>query len=84
LIDYAELQAYPIIPCNLCGSQDNLQRQVIKEMLNNWQRHYPGRIETLFKALSDIAPSQLLDRDLFDFTHLEQKQLRQLDVQQLP
>ncbi|MBT3428731.1 MAG: tRNA 2-thiocytidine(32) synthetase TtcA [Gammaproteobacteria bacterium] len=84
LVDYAELQAFPIIPCNLCGSQDNLQRQVVKEMLNSWQKQFPGRVETIFKALSDIAPSQLLDSNLFDFAHLEKKQHRQLDLQQLP
>jgi tRNA 2-thiocytidine biosynthesis protein TtcA len=84
LVDYAELQAFPIIPCNLCGSQDNLQRQVVKEMLHNWQKQFPGRVETIFKALSDVAPSQLLDSDLFDFTHLERKRHRKLDLQQLP
>jgi tRNA 2-thiocytidine biosynthesis protein TtcA len=78
------LRAFPIIPCNLCGSQDNLQRQLIKEMLNGWQRQFPGRVETIFKALSDIAPSQLLDGELFDFTNLEKRQVQQLDLQQLP
>jgi tRNA 2-thiocytidine biosynthesis protein TtcA len=83
LISYAELQAFPIIPCNLCGSQDNLQRQVIKEMLNGWQRQFPGRVETIFKSLADVAPSQLLDGGLFDFNNLEKKRVQQLDLQQL-
>ena len=83
LIRYAELQAFPIIPCNLCGSQDNLQRQVIKEMLNGWQRQFPGRVETIFKSLADVAPSQLLDGGLFDFNNLEKKRVQQLDLQQL-
>ncbi|SVE64632.1 uncharacterized protein METZ01_LOCUS517486, partial [marine metagenome] len=80
LIRYAELQAFPIIPCNLCGSQDNLQRQVIKEMLNGWQRQFPGRVETIFKSLADVAPSQLLDGGLFDFNNLEKKRVQQLDL----
>jgi len=83
LISYAELQAFPIIPCNLCGSQDNLQRQVIKEMLNGWQKQFPGRVETIFKSLADVAPSQLLDGGLFDFNNLEKKRVQQLDLQQL-
>ena len=83
LIRYAESQAFPIIPCNLCGSQDNLQRQVIKEMLNGWQRQFPGRVETIFKSLADVAPSQLLDGGLFDFNNLEKKRVQQLDLQQL-
>lgn len=64
---YAEAKAFPIIPCNLCGSQPNLQRQVIKEMLNDWDRRYPGRIETMFSAMQDVVPSHLCDRELFDF-----------------
>ncbi|MDE0758867.1 MAG: tRNA 2-thiocytidine(32) synthetase TtcA [Pseudomonadales bacterium] len=83
LIRYAELKAFPIIPCNLCGSQDNLQRQAIKEMLNGWQRQFPGRVETIFKSLADVAPSQLLDGALFDFNNLEKKRVQQLDLQQL-
>lgn len=68
--DYAQQKAFPIIPCNLCGSQDNLQRQVIKEMLQGWDRQYPGRVETLFSALQRVSPSQLLDKNLFDFINL--------------
>jgi len=68
---FAHLQNYPIIPCNLCGGQDNLQRVQIKKMLNQWQQDFPGRIESLFKATQNIAPSQLLDRNLFDFAALD-------------
>jgi tRNA 2-thiocytidine biosynthesis protein TtcA len=67
---YAELKKFPIIPCNLCGSQENLQRQVIKEMLQSWERLHPGRVETIFKAIQNIRPSQLADRQLFDFMNL--------------
>lgn len=70
LARYAEEMQFPIIPCNLCGSQDNLQRQAIKKMLVDWERQYPGRTETIFKAISNVAPSQLADRDLFDFASL--------------
>ena len=67
---YADAQAFPIIPCNLCGSQDNLQRQEIKQMLRQWERQYPGRIETIFKALSQVSPSQLCDQKIFNFKDL--------------
>ncbi len=67
---YAEYKAFPIIPCNLCGSQENLQRQVIKSMLNDWHKQFPGRIESIFSAISNVAPSQLADSDLFDFKAL--------------
>jgi tRNA 2-thiocytidine biosynthesis protein TtcA len=66
----AELREYPIIPCNLCGSQPNLQRQQIKQMLNDWERIQPGRTMSIFRALGNIAPSQLCDRELFDFAAL--------------
>ncbi len=68
---YAQEKAFPIIPCNLCGSQENLQRQAIKTMLRDWEREYPGRTETIFRAITNVAPSQLADRDLFDFAALE-------------
>lgn len=68
---YAQWKAFPIIPCSLCGSQENLQRQVIKEMLQSWDKRYPGRIETMFKALQNVKPSHLLDRELFDFNSLD-------------
>lgn len=67
---YARLRAFPIIPCNLCGSQPNLQRQVVKEMLNDWDRRFPGRIETMFRALQNVVPSHLADTSLFDFAGL--------------
>ncbi len=67
LSKYAEAMAFPIIPCNLCGSQDNLQRQNIKAMLSEWERDYPNRKNSLFKALTNVAPSHLLDLNLFDF-----------------
>ncbi|WP_106477490.1 tRNA 2-thiocytidine(32) synthetase TtcA [Phytohalomonas tamaricis] len=73
IIDFAQAMAFPIIPCNLCGSQENLQRQVVKEMLAEWDKKHPGRIETMFKAITNVAPSQLADRNLFDFEHLETK-----------
>ncbi|WP_373463128.1 tRNA 2-thiocytidine(32) synthetase TtcA [Mergibacter septicus] len=71
IIKYAEAKQFPIIPCNLCGSQPNLQRQVIKEMLQTWDRQYPGRIETMFSALQNIVPSHLCDPTLFDFKNIK-------------
>lgn len=67
---YAQEMGFPIIPCNLCGSQDNLQRQAVKKMLGDWEKQYPGRTETIFKAIGNVSPSQLADRDLFDFFSL--------------
>ena len=67
---YARVMEFPIIPCNLCGTQENLQRQEIKQMLKGWEREYPGRTETIFRALRNVAPSHLLDHDLFDFQSL--------------
>ncbi|MEE4330430.1 MAG: tRNA 2-thiocytidine(32) synthetase TtcA [Wenzhouxiangella sp.] len=67
----AETRDYPIIPCNLCGSQPNLQRQAVKAMLAGWDKQQPGRTETIFKALTQVAPSQLCDSKLFDFAGLE-------------
>lgn len=72
---FAQMKQFPIIPCNLCGSQDNLQRQVIKEMLQGWDKTHPGRIESLFAAVQNVAPSQLADSRLFDFANLEQGQV---------
>ena len=66
----AGTREYPIIPCNLCGSQTNLQRQIIKQMLAEWDRRQPGRTETIFRALSNVTPSHLCDRTLFDFNAL--------------
>jgi tRNA 2-thiocytidine biosynthesis protein TtcA len=70
LIDYAEARAFPIIPCTLCGSQENLQRKQIGRMLKEWERQQPGRIESILRALTDVVPSHLLDRGLFDFSNL--------------
>ena len=67
---YAAARAFPILPCNLCGSQDNLQRQAIKTMLADWERIQPGRVENVFRALTRVMPSQLADRELFDFAGL--------------
>ena len=71
IADYARAKQFPIIPCNLCGTQENLQRQEIKGMLADWERHYPGRTETVFKALGNVAPLHLLDQNLFDFQGLK-------------
>ncbi|MEM1154017.1 MAG: tRNA 2-thiocytidine(32) synthetase TtcA [Pseudomonadota bacterium] len=68
---YADYKAFPIIPCNLCGSQENLQRVQIKNMLTEWERQYPGRTETIFRSICNVAPSQLADRRLFDFASLQ-------------
>jgi len=70
LAAYAHYKDFPIIPCNLCGSQENLQRVQIKRMLAGWEREYPGRTETIFRAIRNIAPSQLADSKLFDFSSL--------------
>ncbi|QMV14443.1 tRNA 2-thiocytidine(32) synthetase TtcA [Vibrio spartinae] len=70
LIQYAEHKAFPIIPCNLCGSQENLQRQAIKAMLMEWDKKTPGRVESIFKSLQNVSPSQLADKSLFDFIDL--------------
>ena len=70
IADYAEQQAFPIMPCNLCGSQEALQRKAIKQMLAEWERKHPGRTENVFRALTSITPSQLADRNLFDFASL--------------
>lgn len=68
---YSEEQQFPIIPCNLCGSQENLQRQNIKQMLKEWNKQHPGRSEVIFSAIQNVAPSQLADTNLFDFVNLE-------------
>jgi len=75
---FSELKEFPIIPCNLCGSQDGLQRQVVKEMLQSWENQHPGRLDTMFRAMQNVAPSQLGDTELFDFKNLEQKQLKMM------
>jgi len=70
LAAFADTQDFPIIPCVLCGSQENLQRKVVRSMLSEWERRHPGRIESVLRALSDVRPSHLLDRKLFDFLGL--------------
>jgi len=68
---WARERAFPIIPCNLCGSQPNLQRQQVKQMLQDWEKRFPGRIETMFRSLANVVPSHLLDASLFDFAGLK-------------
>ncbi|VEP18093.1 putative C32 tRNA thiolase [Hyella patelloides LEGE 07179] len=70
IIRYANAREFPIIPCNLCGSQENLQRAKIKEMLQAWERESPGRIDSIFRSIQNVSPSQLADRELFDFADL--------------
>jgi len=67
---FALLKEFPIIPCNLCGSQENLQRQVVKGMLNDWAQRFPGRIESMFTAMQNVVPSHLADHSLFDFKNI--------------
>jgi tRNA 2-thiocytidine biosynthesis protein TtcA len=71
---FAAFKDFPIIPCNLCGSQANLQRQAMKAMLKSWDKQFPGRLETIFTSLQNVAPSQLADRQLFDFAGLMRSQ----------
>ena len=75
LARYAEMKQFPIIPCDLCGSQDNLQRQQVKSMLREWEQKFPGRIETMFNSLAHVQPSHLLDRSLLDFAGLRVQDL---------
>ena len=75
LAEYAQVKQFPIIPCNLCGSQPKLQRQAIKEMLQQWEKKFPGRMESMFRALQNVAPSHLADHKLFDFAGLKPKGL---------
>jgi len=70
---FATLQKFPIIPCNLCGSQPNLQRQLTKDMLNDWEVKYPGRLETMFTAIQNVVPSHLADTSLFDFKSISKE-----------
>ena len=67
LARYAQAMQFPIIPCNLCGSQEHLQRRQVGEMLREWERRHPGRLESIFNAMGSVTPSHLLDRKLFDF-----------------
>ena len=68
---FADFKKFPIIPCNLCGSQDNLQRQAMKQMLTGWDKQFPGRLETIFASMQNISPSQMADLGLFDFSGLK-------------
>ena len=70
LAAYAEVRRFPIIPCDLCGSQPTLQRKQIKQLLREWEKRHPGRVETIFRGLQNVIPSHLLDRELFDFAAL--------------
>jgi len=84
--EYAELRAFPIIPCNLCGSQENLQRKKVKALFMEWDQHYPGRVQNIFNALCRVTPSHLLDRELFDFgsltvSNVNTERLQELDVE---
>jgi tRNA 2-thiocytidine biosynthesis protein TtcA len=71
LAHYAQLRGFPIIPCDLCGSQENLQRAQMREMVVQWERRHPGRAQTIFNALGRVVPSHLMDRELFDFCDLQ-------------
>jgi tRNA 2-thiocytidine biosynthesis protein TtcA len=70
LARFAQIRAFPIIPCNLCGSQDNLKRVEVKRMLADWEKRHPGRVQNTFNALARIVPSHLMDRELYDFAGL--------------
>lgn len=68
---YAQVKNFPIIPCDLCGSQENLQRKQIKNLMREWDKKYPGRVENIFSSLSTVVPSHLMDKNLFNFTDLQ-------------
>ena len=68
---YARIKGFPLVPCDLCGSQDNLQRQQVKQMLRDWDKRFPGRIESMFRSLRNVVPSHLADTRLFDFAGLQ-------------
>ena len=65
--EYARVREFPIIPCNLCGSQENLKRREIKQLMRDWEKRFPGRVDNIFAALGRVTPSHLLDRERFDF-----------------
>ncbi len=71
LVEWSRLQQFPIIPCNLCGSQENLQRKIVGDMLRDWQTRFPGRIEMMLRSLQNVVPSHLMDHKLFDFKNLK-------------
>jgi tRNA 2-thiocytidine biosynthesis protein TtcA len=72
--EFSNYRNYPIIPCNLCGSQENLQRKKVKEMISNWEQEFPNRNAIMMNALQNVSPSHLLDTELYDFNDLENKQ----------
>lgn len=84
IAEFARLKEFPIIPCNLCGSQENLQRQNIKKMLADWEKTQPGRIENIFRSITSVAPSQLADNDLFDFKNVHKQQQKSHLGERLP
>lgn len=84
LIEYGDAKEFPIIPCNLCGSQENLQRQAIKKIFLDWEKIQPGRTENIFRSMSNIAPSQLGDQNLFNFKDLALEQEKGHLAQRLP
>lgn len=71
IISFSKTMNYPIIPCNLCGSQENLQRNKVKSMLNSWEKEQPGRLNNIFQSLMNVEPSHLADTDLYDFKNLK-------------
>lgn len=79
---YAAARGFPIIPCNLCGSQENLQRRQIKQMLAEWEKQSPGRVENVFRSLQHVTPSHLADFELFDFAGLGARDARRLSLTQ--
>ncbi|MDX1349401.1 MAG: tRNA 2-thiocytidine(32) synthetase TtcA [Putridiphycobacter sp.] len=80
IVKFSEIKNYPIIPCNLCGSQPNMQRQIVKAMLTKWEETYPGRKEIMFNALKNISPTHMLDHDLHDFANLKSKIMGDIKV----
>jgi len=80
LADYAAQRGFPIMPCNLCGSQENLQRKAVKAMLAEWERKHPGRVENIFHGIANVMPSQLADAKLFDFAGLEARDGPRIDA----
>jgi tRNA 2-thiocytidine biosynthesis protein TtcA len=81
---YATARQFPIIPCHLCGSQENLQRKAVKEMLADWERQHPGRTETIFSALRNVDPAHLADNKAFDFRALEKSRYGGPEIRQHP
>jgi len=70
IVSYADTQQFPIIPCNLCGSQENMQRKVVKSMIKDWETEYPGRSDIIMRSMTQVKPSHLADAELFDFEGL--------------